>query len=132
MGFSDARLAKLTGGVAIVHVGAATETAMKEKKDRVDDALNATYQAAQSPPGGLWCAPGTVPSGYYLSSAACPSACGTTCSRRGGSGGTICRVPLRHACGSGRRCRPHGQSAARAASVVVLFGATASPHDCSG
>lgn len=41
------RLAKMTGGVAIVHVGAATETAMKERKDRVDDALHATKAAAQ-------------------------------------------------------------------------------------
>ena len=36
------RLAKLAGGVAVIRVGAATETEMKEKKDRVEDALNAT------------------------------------------------------------------------------------------
>jgi chaperonin GroEL len=50
------RLAKLTGGVAIIHVGAATETAMKEKKDRVDDALHATRAAAKEgyvPGGGV-------------------------------------------------------------------------------
>ncbi|MEQ9616413.1 MAG: chaperonin GroEL [Phycisphaerales bacterium] len=50
------RLAKLTGGVAIINVGAATETAMKERKDRVDDALNATRAAAQEgyvPGGGV-------------------------------------------------------------------------------
>jgi chaperonin GroEL len=41
------RLAKLTGGVAVVRVGAATETAMKEIKTRVEDALNATKAAAQ-------------------------------------------------------------------------------------
>ncbi len=41
------RLAKLTGGVAIIHVGAPTEIAMKEKKDRVDDALHATRAAAK-------------------------------------------------------------------------------------
>jgi len=41
------RLAKLTGGVAIINVGAPTETAMKERKDRVDDALNATRAAAK-------------------------------------------------------------------------------------
>ena len=41
------RLAKLTGGVAIINVGAATETEMKERKDRVDDALNATRAAAK-------------------------------------------------------------------------------------
>ncbi|HEX8059860.1 MAG TPA: TCP-1/cpn60 chaperonin family protein, partial [Cyclobacteriaceae bacterium] len=41
------RLAKLSGGVAILYVGAATEVAMKEKKDRVDDALHATRAAVQ-------------------------------------------------------------------------------------
>jgi chaperonin GroEL len=38
------RLAKFIGGVALVHVGGNTETEMKEKKDRVDDALHATNQ----------------------------------------------------------------------------------------
>jgi len=50
------RLAKLTGGVAIVRVGGATEVAMKESKDRVDDALHATKAAAQEgyvPGGGV-------------------------------------------------------------------------------
>ena len=41
------RLAKLVGGVAVIKVGAATETEMKEKKDRVDDALSATRAAAE-------------------------------------------------------------------------------------
>jgi len=41
------RLAKLAGGVAVIKVGAATETAMKEKKDRVDDALHATRAAVE-------------------------------------------------------------------------------------
>ena len=41
------RLAKLSGGVAILYVGAATEVEMKEKKDRVDDALHATRAAVQ-------------------------------------------------------------------------------------
>ena len=41
------RLAKLVGGVAVIKVGAATETEMKEKKDRVDDALAATRAAAE-------------------------------------------------------------------------------------
>ena len=39
------RLAKLSGGVAVLYIGAATEVAMKEKKDRVDDALHATRAA---------------------------------------------------------------------------------------
>jgi chaperonin GroEL len=50
------RLAKLSGGVAVVKVGAATETAMKEIKMRVEDALNATKAAAQEgivPGGGI-------------------------------------------------------------------------------
>ena len=50
------RLAKLSGGVAVVRVGAATETAMKEIKMRVEDALNATKAAAQEgivPGGGV-------------------------------------------------------------------------------
>ena len=48
------RLSKLVGGVAVVHVGAATEVEMKEKKDRVEDALNATRAAVEEGivPGG--------------------------------------------------------------------------------
>ena len=48
------RLAKLTGGVAVIKVGAATEVEMKEKKDRVDDAQNATKAAVEEGilPGG--------------------------------------------------------------------------------
>ena len=41
------RLAKLSGGVAVLHIGAATEVEMKEKKDRVDDALHATRAAIE-------------------------------------------------------------------------------------
>jgi chaperonin GroEL len=41
------RLAKLSGGVAILYIGAATEVEMKEKKDRVDDALHATRAAVE-------------------------------------------------------------------------------------
>jgi chaperonin GroEL len=50
------RLAKLTGGVAVINVGAATEVEMKEKKDRVEDALNATRSAVEEgivPGGGV-------------------------------------------------------------------------------
>jgi chaperonin GroEL len=50
------RLAKLVGGVAVLNVGAATETEMKEKKARVEDALNATRAAVEEgivPGGGL-------------------------------------------------------------------------------
>ncbi|PZR26640.1 MAG: chaperonin GroEL, partial [Azospira oryzae] len=50
------RLAKLSGGVAILYIGAATEVEMKEKKDRVDDALHATRAAVQEgivPGGGV-------------------------------------------------------------------------------
>ena len=41
------RLAKLTGGVAVIKVGAATETEMKERKLRIEDALNATKAAVE-------------------------------------------------------------------------------------
>jgi len=50
------RLARLAGGVAVVRVGAATETEMKEKKDRVEDALNSTRAAIEEgvlPGGGV-------------------------------------------------------------------------------
>ena len=50
------RIAKLSGGVAVIKVGAATETEMKEKKDRVDDALHATRAAVEEgvvPGGGV-------------------------------------------------------------------------------
>ena len=50
------RLAKLVGGVAVIHVGGNTETEMREKKDRVDDALQATKAAIEEgivPGGGL-------------------------------------------------------------------------------
>ena len=50
------RLAKLIGGVAVINVGAATELEMKEKKDRVEDALNATRAAVEEgivPGGGV-------------------------------------------------------------------------------
>lgn len=50
------RLAKLAGGVAVLYVGASTETEMKEKKDRVDDALHATRAAVEEgivPGGGV-------------------------------------------------------------------------------
>jgi chaperonin GroEL len=50
------RLAKLAGGVAIIRIGGATETEVKEKKDRVDDALNATRAAVEEgivPGGGV-------------------------------------------------------------------------------
>ena len=40
-------MAKLAGGVAVINVGAATEAEMKEKKDRVDDALHATRAAVE-------------------------------------------------------------------------------------
>jgi chaperonin GroEL len=50
------RLAKLSGGVAVLYIGAATEVEMKEKKDRVDDALHATRAAIEEgivPGGGV-------------------------------------------------------------------------------
>ena len=50
------RLAKLAGGVAVIKVGGATEVEVKERKDRVDDALNATRAAVEEgivPGGGV-------------------------------------------------------------------------------
>src|SRR5665648_888694 len=50
------RLAKLAGGVAVIRVGGATEIEVKEKKDRVDDALNSTRAAVEEgivPSGGV-------------------------------------------------------------------------------
>src|SRR5437588_3575212 len=50
------RLAKLAGGVAVLYIGAASEIEMKEKKDRVDDALHATRAAVEEgiiPGGGV-------------------------------------------------------------------------------
>lgn len=52
----EERLAKLTGGVAVIKVGAATEVEVKEKKDRIEDALNATKAAVEDgivPGGGV-------------------------------------------------------------------------------
>ena len=49
-------MAKLSGGVAVLYIGAATEIEMKEKKDRVDDALHATRAAVEEgivPGGGV-------------------------------------------------------------------------------
>src|SRR5207247_5113689 len=50
------RLAKLAGGVAVLYIGASSEIEMKEKKDRVDDALHATRAAVEEgiiPGGGV-------------------------------------------------------------------------------
>lgn len=51
------RLAKLSGGVAVIKVGAATETELKEKKDRIEDALNATRAAVEE---GIVAGGGTI------------------------------------------------------------------------
>lgn len=51
------RLAKIAGGVAVIKVGAATETEMKEKKDRIEDALNATRAAVEE---GIVCGGGVA------------------------------------------------------------------------
>ena len=56
------RLAKLSGGVAVIRIGAGSEIEMKEKKDRVEDALNATKAAVEE---GIIAGGGTVLRGYY-------------------------------------------------------------------
>jgi|TARA_R110001583_G_scaffold43557_2_gene138649 chaperonin GroEL len=55
------RLAKLAGGVAVIKIGAGSELEMKEKKDRIDDALNATKAAVQE---GIIAGGGTILRGY--------------------------------------------------------------------
>ena len=81
------RLAKLSGGVAVVKVGAATETEMKEKKHRVEDALQATRAALEE---------GIVPGGgIALFTRRRPST--STCSR------TRTRRPARRSCSRARR-----------------------------
>ena len=63
------RLAKLVGGVAVVKVGAATETEMKEKKARVEDALHATRAAVEEgivPGGGMPGGMGGMPGMMYF------------------------------------------------------------------
>ena len=55
------RLAKLSGGVAVIRIGAGSEIEMKEKKDRLDDALNATKAAVEE---GIIAGGGTVLRGY--------------------------------------------------------------------
>jgi chaperonin GroEL len=55
------RLAKLSGGVAVIRIGAGSEIEMKEKKDRVDDALNATKAAVEE---GIIAGGGTILRGY--------------------------------------------------------------------
>ena len=57
------RLAKLSGGVAVIRIGAGSEIEMKEKKDRLDDALNATKAAVEE---GIIAGGGTVLRGYEL------------------------------------------------------------------
>jgi chaperonin GroEL len=48
------RLAKLAGGVAVIRVGGATEVEVKERKDRVDDAMHATSRSRGRRPAGWW------------------------------------------------------------------------------
>ena len=57
----QSRLAKLSGGVAVIRIGAWSETEMKEKKDRVDDALHATKAAVEE---GIIAGGGTILRGY--------------------------------------------------------------------
>ena len=67
------RLAKLAGGVAVIHVGAATETEMKEKKARVEDALHATRAAVEE---------GIVPGGGTALIRCIPTSSGSQAQRR--------------------------------------------------
>jgi len=105
----EERLAKLAGGVAKVNVGAATESEMKEKKARVEDALHATRAAVESgilPGGGVAMlrAAGTLsgPSdktddqatGYHIVLRACRSPLSLIASNAGQDGGIVCEKVL--------------------------------------
>lgn len=100
----EERLAKLAGGVAKVNVGAATESEMKEKKARVEDALHATRAAVEEgilPGGGVAllrasakCKPGELSSdeevGYNIVLRACRSPLTWISSNAGQDGGIVC------------------------------------------
>lgn len=101
----EERLAKLSGGVAKVNVGAATESEMKEKKARVEDALHATRAAVEEgilPGGGvaiLRAAAGVKPSsdlsedqlvGYRIVTKACRAPLTMIASNAGQDGGIVC------------------------------------------
>jgi len=100
----EERLAKLAGGVAKINVGAATESEMKEKKARIEDALHATRAAAEEgilPGGGvalLRAAASVKPSelshdqeiGYKIVTRSCRSPLATIASNAGQDGGIVC------------------------------------------
>ena len=100
----EERLAKLAGGVAKVNVGAATESEMKEKKARVEDALHATRAAVESgilPGGGvalLRASTGVKPgdisddekTGYNIVVRACRAPLSMIASNAGQNGGIVC------------------------------------------
>ncbi len=101
----EERLAKLAGGVAKVNVGAATETEMKEKKARVEDALHATRAAVEEgilPGGGvalLRCAASVKPSdsltddelvGYNIVLRSCRAPLAVIAENAGQDGGIVC------------------------------------------
>ncbi|AKU91381.1 Heat shock protein 60 family chaperone GroEL [Vulgatibacter incomptus] len=80
------RLAKLLGGVAVINVGASTETEMKEKKGRVEDALHATRAAVEE---------GIVPGAVSPSSAPSPPWTRSRSWPRRSSASTSCAAPSR-------------------------------------
>ncbi|MFN0052137.1 MAG: chaperonin GroEL [Planctomycetales bacterium] len=100
----DERIAKLSGGVAQINVGAATESEMKEKKARVEDALHATRAAVSEgilPGGGVAllrtssaCKPGNLPddavTGYNIILRACRAPLTQIADNAGVDGGVIC------------------------------------------
>jgi chaperonin GroEL (HSP60 family) len=82
------RLAKLAGGVAVIRVGGSTEVEVKEKKDRVDDALNATRAAVEEgivPGGGtalLRASASSTPKARMLTRKLASTSCVALCSLR--------------------------------------------------
>jgi chaperonin GroEL len=94
------RLAKLVGGVAVINIGAATETEMKEKKARVEDALNATRAAVEE---------GIVPGGGVALVRCIPALDKSGCQRRRKTGRQLAQArPDRAAAPDRHQCRLEG------------------------
>ena len=156
------RLAKLAGGVAVIRVGGATEVEVKEKKDRVDDALNATRAAVEEgivPGGGVallrakkavgTAQPTTIPTSRPASTSCCKALeapmrqIAENCRRRRlDRGRQDAREQVRHlrlrrpdggVCGHGRQGHHRsGQGRARGAAGCGLGGRPAGHHRGDG
>ncbi len=114
------RLAKLAGGVAVIKVGGATEVEVKERKDRVDDAMHATRAAVEE---------GILPGGgvaLLRASEGLRKLRAATMTRRPASRSSARRSPLRPARSPSMRARTARSSSARSWRTTTM--ATASTH----